>query len=72
VAPELRRHGLGRAIVAEGCVCYGQEYSLIAKIRESNTASKKILESCDFVCMGTVEDDVVAYLRPNDREDTIQ
>lgn len=72
VAPELRGKGLGKAIVTEGCVCYGQEYNLIAKIKASNAASRKILEACDFQCLGPVEDDIVAYLRPNDREDTIQ
>lgn len=72
VAPELRRRGLGRAIVAEGCVCYGQEYGLVAKIRDSNVASKKILESCDFQCLGEAQDGILVYLRPSDRSDTIQ
>jgi len=72
VAPEQRKRGLGRAIVAEGCVCYGQEYGLIAKIRKSNLASKKILESCDFSLLGEVDSGVQAYLRPSDKIDTVQ
>ena len=72
VAPEIRKKGLGKAIVAEGCVCYGQEYSLIAKIKDTNIASKKILEACDFVMMGEVETGIFAYVRPSSKEDTIQ
>lgn len=72
VAPGLRKQGIGRAIVAEGCVCYGQEYSLIAKIRNENVASRKILESCDFILMGEVEEGISAYVRPSNKEDIIQ
>ena len=65
VAPEYRRKGLGMAIVNEGCTSYGQEYGLIAKIRTDNVASKKILEACDFECLGEVEPGIVAYARAN-------
>lgn len=65
VAPEYRHKGFGYAIVREGCVSYGQEYNLIAKIKGSNEASKKILEACDFECIGEVEKGILAYVRSN-------
>jgi RimJ/RimL family protein N-acetyltransferase len=65
VAPDKRGRGIGQAIVSEGCRSYGQSYDLLAKIRADNVASRKILESCDFECLGEVEEGIVAYARPS-------
>ena len=65
VAPEMRKQGFGRAIVEEGCASYGQEYGLIAQVRKENVASIKILEACDFQCLGELEKGLLSYVRPN-------
>ena len=72
VAPEERERGVGRAIVAQGCLYYGQTYGLVAQIREHNVASRRILESCDFRCLGELEKGILAYLRPSDKTYTVQ
>lgn len=68
VAPARRGHGIGAALLREGCRVFGLRHpdcSLEAEIRRGNTASERIFTGCGFVPTGEIAgSDHARYVRP--------